>query len=119
MLPQQRFGNWLATRLIRVLFGYRYSDLGPFRAVRRLALERLGMQDRTYGWTVEMQVRALQEGLAVMEVPVSYRRRIGRSKIAGTVRGTFAAGVKIISTVVRLRMRGGARPAQRPLSDQS
>jgi glycosyltransferase involved in cell wall biosynthesis len=119
MLPQQRFGNWLSTRLIRLLFGYRYTDLGPFRAVRRSALDRLGMRDPTYGWTVEMQVRALQEGLAVTEVPVSYRRRIGRSKIAGTVRGTLAAGVKIISTVVLLRMRGGAGSGQRPLSDQS
>ncbi len=119
MLPQQRFGNWLATRLVRLLYGHRYTDLGPFRAVGRAALDRLGMRDRTWGWTVEMQVRALQEGLRVVEVPVSYRRRIGRSKIAGTVRGTLAAGVKILSTVVGLRLRGGARPPQRPLSDQS
>ena len=108
MLPQQRFGNWLATRLIRVLFGHRYTDLGPFRVITREALERIGMQDRPYGWTVEMQVRALQLGLRVEEVPVSYRRRVGRSKIAGTVRGTLGAGVKIIGTVIGLRLRGPA-----------
>jgi len=119
LLPQQRFGNWLATRLIRLLFGHRYSDLGPFRAVSRSALQRLAMHDPTYGWTVEMQIRALQEGLAVTEVPVSYRRRIGRSKIAGTVKGTLGAGFKILATVFLLRLRGGAPLVQEPLSDQS
>ncbi len=111
MLPQQRFGNWLATRMIRVLFGHRYTDLGPFRALRRSTLERLQLRDPTYGWTVEMQIRALQEGLAVTEVPVSYRCRVGRSKIAGTVRGTIGAGVKILWTVFWLRCRGPARSA--------
>ena len=119
LLPQQRFGNWLATRLIRLLFGHRYSDLGPFRAVRRSSLQQLAMHDPTYGWTVEMQIRALQEGLVVTEVPVSYRRRIGRSKIAGTVRGTLGAGFKILTTVFLLRLRGGAHSVQDPLSDQS
>ena len=119
MLPQQRFGNWLATRMIRVLFGYRYSDLGPFRAIHRQAYEQLGMRDQTYGWTVEMQVRALQVGLRVVEVPVSYRRRIGRSKIAGTLRGTVGAGVKIVGTILRLRVTRGAAAPQLPLSDQS
>jgi glycosyltransferase involved in cell wall biosynthesis len=116
LLPQQRFGNWLATRVIRLVFGHRFSDLGPFRAVTGRALSVISMRDPDWGWTVEMQVRALQEGVAVEEVAVSYRRRVGRSKIAGTVRGTFAAGVKILWTIARLRLAG---PAQRPLSDQS
>ncbi len=111
MLPQQRFGNWLATGMIRAFFGHRYSDLGPFRAIRREAYERLGMRDRDYGWTVEMQVRALQHGLGVTEVPVDYRRRVGQSKIAGTVKGTILAGWKIITTILRLRLTGG--PARR------
>lgn len=116
MLPQQRFGNALATFLIRLAFGHTYTDLGPFRAITGRALGVIAMADRDWGWTVEMQVRALQEGLAVVEVPVSYRRRVGRSKIAGTVRGTLAAGVKILWTIALLRARG---PAQRSLSDQS
>ena len=119
LLPQQRFGNWLATRLIRLGFGHRYTDLGPFRAVTREGLARLAMADRTWGWTVEMQVRALQEGLRVVEVPVRYRRRVGRSKIAGTVRGTVAAGWCILTTIARLRRRGGPATPQRPLRDQS
>lgn len=102
LTPQQRFGNWLATRLIRLFFGFRYTDLGPFRAIRAESLSRLKMQDRDYGWTVEMQVRALQGGLRVREVPVSYRRRIGQSKISGTVRGTVLAGTKILWTIFRL-----------------
>jgi len=106
LLPQQRFGNWLATRLIRLLWGARCTDLGPFRAISREALERLGMRDRDFGWTVEMQVRAIQEGLRVVEVPVSYRRRVGVSKIAGTVGGTLRAGVKILWTIAALRWRG-------------
>lgn len=112
MLPQQRFGNWLATGMIRRLFGHRYTDLGPFRAIRREALDALGMADPDYGWTVEMQVRALQHGLRVVEVPVDYRRRVGRSKIAGTVRGTIGAGWKIVTTILRLRATGG--PARKP-----
>lgn len=111
MLPQQRLGNAIATRLIRLVFGHAYTDLGPFRAIRREALDALGMVDRTYGWTVEMQVRALQEGLTVTEVPVSYRKRIGRSKIAGTVKGTVLAGHKIITTIFALRRKHG--PAKR------
>ena len=104
LLPQAYFGNRLATALIRLLWGFRYTDLGPFRAIRRRALERLGMRDADFGWTVEMQVRALQEGLRVREVPVSYRRRVGESKITGTVSGTVRAGVKIIGTILRLRL---------------
>lgn len=101
LLPQARFGNWLATRLIRLLFGVRFTDLGPFRAVRREALERIGMQDTTFGWTVEMQVRAAELGLRTTEVPVSYRRRVGVSKITGTVSGTVKAGYKILYTIFR------------------
>jgi hypothetical protein len=103
LLPQARFGNWLATGLIRWRTGFRYTDLGPFRAVRFAALQRLGMTDRDFGWTVEMQLRALQCGLRVCEVPVRYRRRVGQSKISGTVRGSVRAGVKILLTLWRLR----------------
>lgn len=113
MLPQQRFGNWLATRLIRLVYGHRYTDLGPFRAVTTAALDRIGMRDPDYGWTVEMQVRALQEGLRVREVPVSYRCSPRPSKIAGTVRGTVGAGVKIIGMIAVLWLRHGRRPARR------
>jgi hypothetical protein len=103
LLPQARFGNWLATGLIRWRTGFRYTDLGPFRAVRFDALQRLGMTDRDFGWTVEMQMRALQHGLRVCEVPVRYRRRVGRSKISGTLGGSLRAGVKILATLWRLR----------------
>lgn len=105
LTPQQRFGNWLATRLIRLLHDFAYTDLGPFRAIRFESLRRLGMRDRSYGWTVEMQIRALQVGLRVCEVPVSYRKRIGRSKISGTVRGSLLAGAKILWTIFRLALR--------------
>ena len=101
LTPQQRLGNRLATFLIHRLCGHRYTDLGPFRAVRRDALERLGMQDRRYGWTVEMQLRALEHGLRVSEVPVSYRRRVGASKISGTVSGVLKAGWWILYTIWR------------------
>ncbi|MHC4846626.1 MAG: glycosyltransferase family 2 protein [Planctomycetota bacterium] len=117
LLPQQRWGNRLASAMIRLLFGHATTDLGPFRAIRADALAGLGMRDPDYGWTVEMQVRALQQGLRVVEVPVSYRRRIGRSKIAGTLRGTLGAGRKILGTILLLRLKHGG--AQRPLSDQS
>lgn len=103
MTPPQAFGNWLATRLIRWIWGHAYQDLGPFRAIRRSSLEELGMEDRRFGWTVEMQVRALQEGLRVREVPVAYRARNGgRSKISGTVAGVFRAGASILHTIGRL-----------------
>ena len=100
--PRQIFGNRLATSLIRLLYGYRYTDLGPFRAVRADALRALRMRDQNYGWTVEMQIKALQASLRVMEVPVSYRRRIGVSKVSGNLRASLLAGVKIIWTVFRL-----------------
>lgn len=105
LTPQQRWGNRLATMLIRWRFGFRYTDLGPFRAIRRAALERIGMTDRNFGWTVEMQIRAIQHGLRIVEVPVSYRIRIGRSKISGTVKGTVLAGAKILWTIFRYAIR--------------
>ena len=101
LLPQARFGNLLACFLIRVLYRYRYTDMGPFRAVRWDALRRLRMRDRDFGWTCEMQVKALREGLRITEVPVSYRRRVGVSKITGTVSGTLRAGWKIIGTILK------------------
>jgi len=101
LLPQARFGNLLACFLIRVLYGHKYTDLGPFRAIRWEACRRLGMRDRNFGWTCEMQVKALREGLRVAEVPVSYRRRVGVSKITGTVSGTLRAGYKILWTIAK------------------
>jgi glycosyltransferase involved in cell wall biosynthesis len=103
--PAQRAGNLVAVALIRLLYGGRgqgFTDLGPFRAVRYEALQRLGMGDPGYGWTVEMQVKALRRGLSTVEVPVRYRRRAaGRSKVSGTVRGTLGAGWKILYTILR------------------
>ena len=101
LLPQQRFGNALATGLIRLLFGIAYSDLGPFRAISAQALRRLDMRDTNYGWTVEMQVKAARLKLDIDEVSVSYRRRIGQSKVSGTFSGTIRAGYKIIWTILR------------------
>ena len=103
LLPQARFGNWLSTRLIRCFFGIRYTDLGPFRAIRYPALMELGMQDKTFGWTVEMQIKAAKQGLKAEEIPVSYRRRIGASKVTGTLQGTFKAGWKILFTIFKYR----------------
>jgi glycosyltransferase involved in cell wall biosynthesis len=101
LTPQQRFGNWLATHLITWIYGHRYTDLGPFRAIRRELLDRIAMRDRRYGWTVEMQVRALQLEARVAEVPVRYRKRVGKSKISGTVMGVVKAGWWIIYTIFR------------------
>jgi len=94
--PQQRVGNAIACSALRLLYGVEYSDLGPFRAIRWDTLQALGMQDRNYGWTVEMQIRAAQHGVRYAEVPVSYRPRIGVSKVSGTVRGSLSAGAKIL-----------------------
>ena len=105
LTPQQRFGNWLATRLIHRIYGHRYTDLGPFRAIRRELLDRIGMRDRRYGWTVEMQVRALQLGARVTEVPVRYRKRTGKSKISGTVTGVLKAGWWIMFTIFKYARR--------------
>lgn len=101
LTPQQRFGNWLACVLMRRLWGAAYTDLGPFRAIRRDALESLNMTDRKFGWTVEMQIKAAKTGLASREIPVSYRPRIGASKISGTLRGSFKAGVGILGLIAR------------------
>jgi hypothetical protein len=101
LLPQARLGNALACAMIRILYRHRYTDLGPFRAIRWSSLESLGMRDPNFGWTAEMQVKALRRGLRVVEVPVSYRRRVGVSKITGTFTGTLRAGCKIITTILR------------------
>ncbi len=101
LMPQARAGNLIACTLIRLLYRHRYTDLGPFRAVRWQAFEQLSMNDPDFGWTAEMQVKALRAGMRVTEVPVSYRKRIGVSKIPGTVTGTILAGYKILWTVFR------------------
>jgi glycosyltransferase involved in cell wall biosynthesis len=103
MMPQQVFGNWLATRLMRLFYGVKYTDLGPFRAIRYAKLMGLGMVDTNYGWTVEMQVKAAKAHYVFAEVPVSYRKRVGVSKVSGTIKGTFMAGVKIIYTIFKYR----------------
>ena len=102
--PHVRYGNALATFLIRRLHGFHYRDMGPFRALRWKALQRLEMCDPTYGWNAEMQVKAVQRGLRVVEVPIRYRARVGRSKISGTVKGTVLAGGAIVWTVIALRL---------------
>ncbi len=101
MMPQQIFGNWLATNLIRLFYGYTFTDLGPFRAIKYDSLLRIDMQDRTYGWTVEMQVKAAKLKLRCSEVPVNYRKRIGESKVSGTLKGTILAGHKILWTIFK------------------
>ena len=101
MMPQQIFGNWLATTLISYLYGTDYTDLGPFRAIKYDALMQLKMNDKTYGWTVEMQIKAIKNKLNIQEVAVNYRKRIGISKVSGTFKGTVLAGYKIISTIIK------------------
>jgi glycosyltransferase involved in cell wall biosynthesis len=96
MTIPQEFGNWLATKLIRLFYGVKFTDLGPFRAITWLNLQQINMQDKTYGWTVEMQIKAAKQGLRCIEVPVKYRKRIGVSKVSGTVKGVILAGYKII-----------------------
>jgi hypothetical protein len=103
MTPQQVFGNWLATRLLKMFYKVSYTDLGPFRAIRYDKLLELNMKDVTYGWTVEMQLKAAKLKLKTTEVPVNYRKRIGFSKISGTVKGTILAGYKIITTIFKNR----------------
>ena len=97
----QIFGNWLATSLLKLFYGARFTDLGPFRSIRYQSLLDLNMKDQTYGWTVEMQIKAAKQKLRFIEVPVDYRNRIGFSKISGTVKGTFLAGYKIIATLFK------------------
>ena len=101
MTPQQIFGNWLATFLLKLFYRVKYTDLGPFRAIKYNSLVALGMKDKTYGWTVEMQVKAAKHQLKTCEVPVNYRVRIGFSKVSGTVKGTIGAGYKIITTIFK------------------
>ncbi len=113
--PHQRFGNWLATSLLHLLYGgFSFTDLGPFRAVRASTLRDLQMQDRAYGWTVEMQAKALRRKLRVAEIPVSYRRRIGTSKISGNLRASAAAGKTILGTIFRLAWSRDANKQSRP-----
>jgi glycosyltransferase involved in cell wall biosynthesis len=112
LLAHQVFGNWLATFLVRLLYRYRYTDLGPFRAIRLESLRRLNLQDRNYGWTIEMQVKALQHNLRVIEVPVSYHRRIaGEEKVSGNLKASIRAGIKILWVALRLAVprRGTSR----------
>lgn len=100
--PHQRLGNRLAVWLVSLLYGHTYTDLGPFRAIRRSALEHLRMRDTNFGWTIEMQVKAIQRGLRIAEVPVAYRhRQAGQSKISGSLVGSAAAGIKILWTVAK------------------
>lgn len=101
MMPQQVFGNWLATTLMRLFYRVRYTDLGPFRAIKFDKLLELGMKDQTYGWTVEMQLKAAKKKYKITEVAVHYRKRIGVSKVTGTVKGTLGAGYKILYTIFR------------------
>lgn len=101
MTPQQIFGNWLATTLLKLLYNVNFTDLGPFRAIRFSSLQKLEMQDKTYGWTVEMQVKAAKMELKTTEIPVRYRKRIGKSKVSGTVKGTVMAGYKILHTIFK------------------
>jgi glycosyltransferase involved in cell wall biosynthesis len=101
MTPQQIFGNWLATRLLKLFYQVEFTDLGPFRAIKFASLLALDMQDKTYGWTVEMQLKAARKKMICVEVPVGYRVRIGFSKISGTLKGTILAGYKIITTIFR------------------
>jgi glycosyltransferase involved in cell wall biosynthesis len=101
MTPQQIFGNWLATSLMKLFYGIQFTDLGPFRAIKYDSLLSLNMKDTNYGWTVEMQLKAAKKGLRCTEVPVSYRVRIGHSKVSGTVKGTIGAGYKILYTIFK------------------
>ncbi len=102
MQVQQIFGNWLATSLIKLFYNYKFTDLGPFRAITYDALMEIDMQDRDFGWTVEMQVKAAKLKLKCKEVPVRYRKRIGQSKVSGTIKGTILAGHKILWTIFKL-----------------
>lgn len=108
LTPQQQFGNWLATALIRHIWGVSFTDLGPFRAIRRAALDRLEMREPAYGWTVEMQIKAAERGLRCHEVPAHYRRRIGVSKVSGTIKGSVLAGSRILWMIGRHAI--GRRP---------
>jgi len=101
MTPQQVFGNWLATFLMKLFFGAKFTDLGPFRAIKYDKLLALNMEDKTYGWTVEMQLKALKQKFTYIEIPMKYRNRIGVSKVSGTVKGSVMAGVKILGWIFK------------------
>ena len=101
MTPQQVFGNWLATFLMKAFFKAKFTDLGPFRAIKYNKLLQLQMEDKTYGWTVEMQLKVLKQKMSYIEIPVRYKNRIGVSKVSGTVKGTIMAGVKIIGWIMK------------------
>ena len=101
MTPQQIFGNWLATFLMKLFFNAKFTDLGPFRAIKYNKLLELNMEDKTYGWTVEMQLKAIKQKLSYREVPVSYKQRIGISKVSGTVKGSIFAGIKILGWIFK------------------
>ncbi|MGB0880387.1 MAG: glycosyltransferase family 2 protein [Polaribacter sp.] len=101
MTPQQVFGNWLATFLMKLFFDAKFTDLGPFRAIKYNKLMALNMEDKTYGWTVEMQLKALKQKMSYVEIPVKYRNRIGVSKVSGTVKGTIFAGIKILGWIFK------------------
>ncbi|MFT4575183.1 MAG: glycosyltransferase involved in cell wall biosynthesis [Polaribacter sp.] len=105
MTPQQIFGNWLATFLMKVFFGGKFTDLGPFRAIKYTQLLALKMEDKTYGWTVEMQLKALKQQLTYVEIPMKYRNRIGVSKVSGTVKGSIMAGVKILGWIFKYNFK--------------
>ena len=105
MTLPQIFGNWLATLLMRLFFGANFTDLGPFRAIKYEKLKELGMQDKTYGWTVEMQLKAIRKKLAYKEVPVRYKRRIGVSKVSGTIKGAIFAGIKILGWIFKYSVK--------------
>ena len=115
MTLPQRVGNVIASLLIRLIWQVPVSDLGPFRAIRFDALQTLEMQDRGFGWTVEMQVKAIQRGLHMVEVPVHYRRRVGQSKISGTVKGVVLAGIGIVSMIFKLALTKPSSKVSRPL----
>ena len=101
MTPQQVFGNWLATFLMNLFFGAKFTDLGPFRGIKYDKLLSLKMEDKTYGWTVEMQLKALKQKFTYVEIPMKYRNRIGVSKVSGTVKGSVMAGVKILGWIFK------------------
>lgn len=105
MTPQQIFGNWLATFLMKLFFGAKFTDLGPFRAIKYNQLIAMKMEDKTYGWTVEMQLKALKKKLTYTEVPVRYKKRIGISKVSGTVKGSIFAGIKILGWIFKYSIK--------------
>jgi len=105
MTPQQVFGNWLATFLMKFFFRSKFTDLGPFRAIKYDKLLALNMEDKTYGWTVEMQLKVLKHKMSYVEIPVKYRNRIGVSKVSGTVKGSVMAGIKILSWIFKYNFK--------------